>query len=325
MRPNGHRPQSSSRTSTSSSHKRSITVSKGNTVSVVLISSALETIANSREAKRSAPLKDSVQAALELVRSGEGGDQPRVIFEPLRLACETRNEKLMIASLDCIAKLTAYSFFVEPNSGETQGMSSPPPSPGPNGRHSSQPTIPEPSLVDIVVHTITTCHTEPTPETVSLQIVKALLAIVLSTTLLVHQSSLLKAVRTVYNIFVISNDSVNQMVAQGGLTQIVNHVFARCKIPDSIPGSTEMASNTPTQVSSDLAMSPLSPGLVTSLPSVVPVENQDVPAVSPPANEQQLAQIPQSEPSEEEIPASAETSEIHTREGTEDSSQGPYV
>lgn len=28
-----------------------------------------------------------------------------------------------------------------------------------------------------------------------------------------------------------SNDSVNQTVAQGGLTQMVNHVFARCKTP----------------------------------------------------------------------------------------------
>jgi brefeldin A-inhibited guanine nucleotide-exchange protein len=54
---------------------------------------------------------------------------------------------------------------------------------------------------------------------------------VLSATILVHQSALLKAVRTVYNIFLMSNDSVNQTVAQGGLTQMVNHVFARCKTP----------------------------------------------------------------------------------------------
>jgi len=33
----------------------------------------------------------------------------------------------------------------------------------------------------------------------------------------------------VYNIFLMSNDPVNQTVAQGGLTQMVNHVFARCK------------------------------------------------------------------------------------------------
>lgn len=63
----------------------------------------------------------------------------------------------------------------------------------------------------------------------SLQIVKALLSLVLSPTILVHQSSLLKAVRTVYNIFLLSPDPVNQTVAQGGLTQMVHHVFTRCK------------------------------------------------------------------------------------------------
>jgi brefeldin A-inhibited guanine nucleotide-exchange protein len=238
-----------------STHKRSLTASKGNTVSAVLISTALETIANSREAKRSAPLKDSVQRALELVRSGEGG-RPREIFEPLRLACETKNEKLMIASLDCISKLISYSFFVEEDS-PRPNFASPPPSPGgPNGRQSG-PTQGghEPSLVDIVVHTITSCHTESTPETVSLQIVKALLALVLSTTILVHQSSLLKAVRTVYNVFLLSVDPVNQMVAQGGLTQIVNHVFARCKIDPSLPSFPDTDSPPP---KNDPTLSPTS-------------------------------------------------------------------
>lgn len=238
-----------------STHKRSLTASKGNTVSTVLISTALETIANSREAKRSTPLKDSVRRALDLVRSGEGGDRPREIFEPLRLACDTKNEKLMIASLDCISKLISYSFFVEDS--PHHGFTSPPPSPGgPNGRQSgSTHGGYEPSLVDIVVHTITTCHTESTPETVSLQIVKALLALVLSTTTLVHQSSLLKAVRTVYNIFLLSVDPVNQMVAQGGLTQIVNHVFARCKVDPPLPNYPETS---PSTSKNDPTLSPTS-------------------------------------------------------------------
>ncbi|KAK7696016.1 hypothetical protein QCA50_000656 [Cerrena zonata] len=213
--------------SPAASHRRSLTISKGRTVSVVLISSALETIAASREAKRSVPLRESVQRALDMVKSGQGGDRPRDIFEPLRLACETRNEKLMIASLDCISKLISYSFFIEATS--PQGLPSPPPSPGPNGA----PSHVEPSqipLVDLVVQTITGCHNESTPDTVSLQIVKALLSLVLSPTVLVHQSSLLKAVRTVYNVFLLSTDPVNQTVAQGGLTQMVNHVFTRCKI-----------------------------------------------------------------------------------------------
>ncbi|EED81455.1 predicted protein [Postia placenta Mad-698-R] len=222
-----------SRPSSAASHRRSLTISKGHTVSVVLISSALETIAASREAKRSAPLRESVQRALEMVKAGQGGDRPREIFEPLRLACETRNEKLMIASLDCISKLISYSFFVE-HSSDAQPLPSPPLSPAPTSRNSlsngSQVNLPSISLVDVVVHTITSCHSENAPETVSLQIVKALLALVLSSTILVHQSSLLKAVRTVYNVFLLSTDPVNQTVAQGGLTQMVHHVFTRCKI-----------------------------------------------------------------------------------------------
>lgn len=243
----GKRPQTPSRTSTTSSpnHKRSLTASKGNNVSVVLIVSALETIATSKEAKRSAPLRDSAQRALELIRSNLASDHPRDILEPLRLACETKNEKLMIASLDCISKLISYSFFAEDDIYVSNGMPSPPPSPHPTGRSSigraSQTSIPQPSIVDLVVHTITACHTETTPETVSLQIVKALLALVLSPSVFVHHSSLLKTVRTVYNVFLLSADPVNQMVAQGGLTQMVHHVFTRCKIQDSSKTAGELA------------------------------------------------------------------------------------
>ncbi|RPD67347.1 hypothetical protein L226DRAFT_452320 [Lentinus tigrinus ALCF2SS1-7] len=268
--PNGRGP---SRPSVDA-HKRSLTLSKGHTVSVVLISSALETIAASKEAKRSAPLRESVQRALEMVKAGQGGDKPREIFEPLRLACETRNEKLMIASLDCISKLISYSFFAETSS-SPHAPTSPPPSPGPNSRNSmsgSQSTLPAPSLVDLVVHTITSCHTESTPETVSLQIVKALLSLVLSPTILVHQSSLLKAVRTVYNVFLLSVDPVNQMVAQGGLTQMVNHVFARCKITaSSIPQSDSTAT---LSVNGDSSRSSVRASVVSSPRNSVPLPAQ---------------------------------------------------
>ena len=255
-------------TDSTQSHKRSLTLSKGNTVSVVLISSALETIAASKEAKRSPPLRESVQRALEMVKSGQGGDRPREIFEPLRLACETRSEKLMIASLDCISKLISYSFFAEASS--THAPTSPPPSPGPNSRSSMQTPREPPSLVDLVVHTITACHTESTPETVSLQIVKALLALVLSPTILVHQSSLLKAVRTVYNVFLLSVDPVNQMVAQGGLTQMVNHVFARCKIGGSSIPQSDSSSTLSTREGLESARSSKRPSLVPSPRSSLP-------------------------------------------------------
>ncbi|KAG7096991.1 hypothetical protein E1B28_004386 [Marasmius oreades] len=228
-----------------SSHRRSLTIgNRGNSVSVVLISSALETIASSKEAKRSTTLRESTQHALELIRNDQGGDRPREVFEPLRLACETRNDKLMIASLDCISKLISYSFFAEPPSNQLN-YSSPPPSPGLSGKPSTENSS---SLVDLVTNTIAACHSETTPEAVSLQIVKALLALVLSPTIFVHHSSLLKAVRTVYNVFLLSTDPVNQMVAQGGLTQMVHHVFTRCRAPTGVKNpATEGLSHSPSQ------------------------------------------------------------------------------
>lgn len=236
------RPTSPTVSVTSSAHRRSFTMSKGNSVSVVLISSALETIASSKEAKKSQQLRESTQNALELIKANLAGDRPREVFEPLRIACETRNEKLMIASLDCISKLISYSFFAEPDS--HSAYISPPPSPNPN-RHvgsngAHEPSAPpQPSLVDLVAHTITACHSDTTPDPVSLQIVKALLSLVLSPTILVHHSSLLKAIRTVYNVFLLSTDPVNQMVAQGGLTQMVHHVFTRSKNPEASPPSVD--------------------------------------------------------------------------------------
>ncbi|KAF8529196.1 Sec7-domain-containing protein [Hysterangium stoloniferum] len=219
-------PRSASLSSNASIHHRSLTMSQGSTLSVVLISSALDTIASSREAKRSTPLRDSTQRALEMLREGKGGDRPREIFEPLRLACETRNEKLMIASLDCISKLISHSFFVE-DAGTTRPPHQSPLNSPSGATFPSSESIP---LPDLVADTITSAYTETTPDPVSLQIVKALLALVLSPTILIHQSPLLRAVRTVYNVFLLSQDPVNQMVAQGGLTQMVNHIFSRCKL-----------------------------------------------------------------------------------------------
>ncbi|CAG8757223.1 15865_t:CDS:2, partial [Acaulospora morrowiae] len=43
-------------------------------------------------------------------------------------------------------------------------------------------------------------------------------------------SSLLKSIRTSYNIFLLSKDSKNQTIAQGTLTQMIHHVFSRINI-----------------------------------------------------------------------------------------------
>ncbi|CUA77416.1 Protein transport protein sec71 [Schizosaccharomyces pombe 972h-] [Rhizoctonia solani] len=246
-------------------------------VSPVFFTTALETIAASREAKRSAPFKSSVDHALELVKSGRGAEKPREIFEPLQMAVETQNEKLMITGLDCIAKLVSHGFFAEDISPE-HAYNSPPASPAPGATPGSTEgrSPAQMPLADLITSTITAAYTDTTPDAVSLQIVKALLSLVLSPTILVHHSSLLKAVRTVYNVFLLSNDPVNQMVAQGGLTQMVNHVFGRCKVGEDAPTEPETP-GTPglrgSEHPKDVSQNPSATGSVVSLSAPRPPSN----------------------------------------------------
>ncbi|CAE7122990.1 unnamed protein product [Rhizoctonia solani] len=247
-------------------------------VSPVFFTTALETIAASREVKRSTPFKNSVDHALELVKSGRGADKPREIFEPLQMAVETQNEKLVITGLDCIAKLVSHGFFAEDISPE-HAYNSPPASPAPGATPSSAEGRPaaQMPLADLITSTITAAYTDTTPDAVSLQIVKALLSLVLSPTILVHHSSLLKAVRTVYNVFLLSNDPVNQMVAQGGLTQMVNHVFGRCKVGEDVatepetPGTPSLRSSQ--HLKDDMSQNPSAAGSAVSLSTPHPPLN----------------------------------------------------
>lgn len=213
----------SSVTSTTSTtvHSRS-SLSSLNKGSAVFVLSALEQIENSKEAKGSKAgpkaLREAAQRALEMVKNASGSGQqpsqteaeldPRVVFEPLRLACLTGSTNLIITSLDCLGKLVSYSFFAE-----------------------DVPSAPteneEEALSDLVTTTVCDTFHDSLDERAQLQIIKALLAVVLSTSVHVHQSSLLKAVRTVYNIFLGSKNTPTQAVAQGVLTQMVHHVFGR--------------------------------------------------------------------------------------------------
>lgn len=196
-----HMRTQSSRTSISLSRS---SMHGGPQLSAALIIPGLETIAESKEAKKNPALQQAAQKALDLCKGNEAYTQPRAILEPLRLGCETHSEKLIIPALDLLAKLVSHAFFHEENPPEGQ-----------------------PPLPDLIAHIITMSYTENSSPAVGLQVVKALLSLVLSPTLLIHQSSLLKAVRTVYNVYLLSSDTTNQMIAQGGLTQMVHHIFAR--------------------------------------------------------------------------------------------------
>ncbi|KAF9813410.1 hypothetical protein IEO21_05644 [Rhodonia placenta] len=154
-----------SRPSSAASHGRLLTISKGHTVSVVVTSSALETIAASREAKRSALLRESVQRALQLVNAGQGRDRPHVWHA--RLAMRNPFLPVLIICPSLSPTHPSWIFVGCPASTLSASVT---------GSY-KLPTI---SLADAVVHTIP-WHPENTPETMSLQIAKACSTIQLNT------------------------------------------------------------------------------------------------------------------------------------------------
>ncbi|CAG8570332.1 8126_t:CDS:10 [Ambispora leptoticha] len=161
--------------------------------STVFINNALETISASREGRRKGKLKDSLVKAIEMIKkeemTGESSDA-NIIFEPLQLACQTRSTSLMITALDCIGKLISYNYLIErpvpwtPDLGNEK-------EPGTTTRVIKKP------LSERVVDTICDCFIgEYTDDKVQLQIIKALLEAVSSTKVPIHQSSLLKSIRS---------------------------------------------------------------------------------------------------------------------------------
>ena len=187
---------------------------KSSVPSMVFVADALEKIAASKEARRKKELSAAVQAALTAIRA-DNVASPETIFEPLRLAIETLSAPLTTVALDCIGKLITYSYF------STPATTSPPTDPA------DKASVP---LIERAIDTICECfQDEATPADVQLQIVKALLAAVLNDKVVVHGAGLLKAVRQVYNIFLLSRSVPNQQVAQGTLTQMVGTVFERVR------------------------------------------------------------------------------------------------
>ncbi|KAE9371079.1 Sec7-domain-containing protein [Stipitochalara longipes BDJ] len=181
--------------------------------SLVFVVSALEAIAASKEAHKKHQLNDSVQKALKGIKEHEPQlPDPEIIFEPLQLATKSGSIPLTTTALDCIGKLISYSYFSVPSS------------PNADKEASREP------LIERAIDTICNCFQgETTPVEIQLQIVKSLLAAVLNDKIVVHGAGLLKAVRQVYNVFLLSKSSANQQVAQGTLTQMVGTVFERVK------------------------------------------------------------------------------------------------
>jgi len=181
--------------------------------SIVFVVSALEAIVASKEASKNKQLGQAVETALKDIKELQPQlPDPEIIFKPLKYATHSGSIPLTTTSLDCIGKLISYSYFSVPSS--------------PNADKEAERA----PLIERAIDTICDCFQgETTPVEIQLQIVKSLLAAVLNDKIVVHGAGLLKAVRQVYNVFLLSKSSANQQVAQGTLTQMVGTVFERVK------------------------------------------------------------------------------------------------
>ncbi|KAK3389456.1 hypothetical protein B0H63DRAFT_518684 [Podospora didyma] len=180
--------------------------------SLKFVVSSLDIIAS--HAGRNKQLADLVEKALAAIDKNDHQlPDPEVVFAPLQLATKSGSILLATTALDCIGKLISYSSFSTPSD-----------------RASSQDGTELPPLIERAIDTICDCFQgETTPVEIQLQIVKSLLAAVLNDKIVVHGAGLLKAVRQVYNVFLLSRNTINQQVAQGTLTQMVGTVFERVK------------------------------------------------------------------------------------------------
>ena len=130
--PEIHEPEPSDVRARSDSRSTTATFAtqRGGTVSsTVFILTALDTIATSREARKSKELEDAVQVALDNVKQSERQPiDPELIFRPLHLASKSLSVPLQVTALDCIGKLITYSYFAFPSAeSETEATSEQPP------------------------------------------------------------------------------------------------------------------------------------------------------------------------------------------------------
>lgn len=153
-----------------------------------------------------------------------------VIFEALRSCCRCKINNGKVMALDGLSKLFAFQLLDE------SVLVNPPDSLSVNEEISKDASgitpPPKLKLMDAAIDTITDCFEgEVTNENVELQIIRCLTSLILMEDSLniCHGQSLLKAIRTIYNIFIFSLNSSTQTIAQATLIQVVEKVFQRVR------------------------------------------------------------------------------------------------
>ncbi|XP_057802169.1 brefeldin A-inhibited guanine nucleotide-exchange protein 5-like isoform X2 [Salvia miltiorrhiza] len=134
----------------------------------------------------------------------QGQADADLVLDPLKLAFETKNTKLVELALDCFHKLVVYNHL--------EG------DPGLDGDNNSK-------LLTDILNMVCGCVDNSTPDSVTLQVMKVLLTAIASTKVRVHGGPLLGVIKVCFNIAITSKSPINQATARASLTQMVSIVF----------------------------------------------------------------------------------------------------
>ncbi|KAL3744597.1 hypothetical protein ACJRO7_013808 [Eucalyptus globulus] len=148
----------------------------------------------------------AMTAALASAGHTLGGAEVELVLNPLRLAFETKNLKVLEPALDCLHKLIAYD-HLEGDPGLDGGKNVP--------------------LFTDILNMVCGCVDNSSPDSTILLVLKVLLTAVASAKFRVHGESLLGVIRVCYNIALNSKNPINQATSKAMLTQMISIVFRR--------------------------------------------------------------------------------------------------
>ncbi|CAH0389951.1 unnamed protein product [Bemisia tabaci] len=233
-----------------------------------------------KEIKDGGEVEEATSSALPLPRNDAGNTvTAEKYFLPFEYACQSKCTRIIITALDCLQKLIAYGHLtgslVDPDNAERL-------------------------LIDRIIKTICGCFVGPqTDEGVQLQIIKALLTVVTSQHVEVHDQTVLIAVRTCYDIYLASKNLINQTTARATLTQMLNVIFARME----------------SQAADEAARLRGVPDIIATVPSEQPGEQQNEESSEPPAAQSADVPVePSSDQAVEKPPEKSEEAPVETEE-----------
>ncbi|KAK6156433.1 hypothetical protein DH2020_010681 [Rehmannia glutinosa] len=144
-----------------------------------------------------------------------GGAEAELVLNPLRLAFETKNMKVVELALDCLHVALLYSAFslklIEYNHLEGD--------PGLDGGKNSK-------LLTDILNIVCSCVDNSAPDSTTLQVLKVLLSSIASTKLRVHGEPLLGVITVCCNIALNSKSPISQATSKAMLTQMLSIIFS---------------------------------------------------------------------------------------------------